>query len=46
MQQYQIASSTAEDEIRQGGFEVISRDDRFSRLLSDQATGRLIMFGG
>jgi SAM-dependent methyltransferase len=29
MQQYQIASSIAEDEIRQRGFEVISRDDRF-----------------
>jgi ubiquinone/menaquinone biosynthesis C-methylase UbiE len=29
MQQYEIASSIAEDEIRQRGFEVISRDDRF-----------------
>ena len=29
MQQYQIAASTAEDEIRQRGFEVISRDDHF-----------------
>jgi len=29
MQQYQIASSIAENEIRQRGFEVISRDDRF-----------------
>jgi ubiquinone/menaquinone biosynthesis C-methylase UbiE len=29
MQQYQIAASIAEDEIRQRGFEVISRDDRF-----------------
>jgi hypothetical protein len=29
MQQYQIASSIAEEEIRQRGFEVISRDDRF-----------------
>jgi hypothetical protein len=29
MQQYQIAVSIAEDEIRQRGFEVISRDDRF-----------------
>jgi len=28
-QQYQIAASVAEDEIRQRGFEVISRDDRF-----------------
>jgi ubiquinone/menaquinone biosynthesis C-methylase UbiE len=29
MQQYQIAASIAEDELRQKGFEVISRDDRF-----------------
>jgi ubiquinone/menaquinone biosynthesis C-methylase UbiE len=29
MQQYQIASSIAEEEIRQRGFEVISRNDRF-----------------
>jgi ubiquinone/menaquinone biosynthesis C-methylase UbiE len=29
MQQYQIAASIVEDEIRQRGFEVISRDDRF-----------------
>jgi ubiquinone/menaquinone biosynthesis C-methylase UbiE len=29
MQQYQIAASIAEGEIRQRGFEVISRDDRF-----------------
>jgi hypothetical protein len=29
MQQYEIAPSVAEDEIRQGGFEVLSRDDRF-----------------
>ncbi len=29
MQQYQIAVSIAEDEIRQRGFELISRDDRF-----------------
>ncbi len=29
MQQYQIGASIAEDEIRQRGFEVISRDDRF-----------------
>ena len=29
MQRYQIAASIAEDEIRQRGFEVISRDDRF-----------------
>src|SRR5271165_4838225 len=29
MQQYQIAASIAEDEIRQSGFEIISRDDRF-----------------
>ena len=29
MQQYQIASSIAENEIRQRGFEVISRDDHF-----------------
>jgi len=29
MQQYQIAASIAENEIRQRGFEVISRDDRF-----------------
>jgi len=29
MQQYQIAASIAEDEIRQRGFEVISRDDHF-----------------
>jgi hypothetical protein len=29
MQQYQIAASIAEDEIRQRGFELISRDDRF-----------------
>ena len=29
MQQYQIAASIAEDEIRQRGFEVISRDYRF-----------------
>jgi ubiquinone/menaquinone biosynthesis C-methylase UbiE len=29
MQQYQIAASIVEDEIRQSGFEVISRDDRF-----------------
>ena len=28
-QRYQIAASIAEDEIRQRGFEVISRDDRF-----------------
>jgi ubiquinone/menaquinone biosynthesis C-methylase UbiE len=29
IQQYQIAASIVEDEIRQRGFEVISRDDRF-----------------
>jgi ubiquinone/menaquinone biosynthesis C-methylase UbiE len=29
MQRYQIAASTVEDEIRQTGFEVISRDDHF-----------------
>ncbi len=29
MQKYQIASLIAEDEIRQRGFEVVSRDDRF-----------------
>ncbi len=29
MQQYQIAASIAEDEIRQRGFEIISRNDRF-----------------
>jgi ubiquinone/menaquinone biosynthesis C-methylase UbiE len=29
MQQYQIATSIVEDEIRQRGFEVISQDDRF-----------------
>jgi hypothetical protein len=29
MQQYQIAASMVEDEIRQSGFEIISRDDRF-----------------
>jgi ubiquinone/menaquinone biosynthesis C-methylase UbiE len=29
MQQYQIAASIAQEEIRQRGFEVISRDDRF-----------------
>ena len=29
MEQYQIAPSVAEDEIRQRGFEVLSRDDRF-----------------
>ena len=29
MQRYQIAASIAEDEIRQSGFEIISRDDRF-----------------
>jgi hypothetical protein len=29
MQRYQIAASIAEDEIRQRGFEVISRDDSF-----------------
>ena len=29
MQQYQIAASVAEDEIRQRGFEVLSRDNRF-----------------
>jgi len=29
MQQYQIAVLIAEDEIRQRGFEVISRNDRF-----------------
>jgi SAM-dependent methyltransferase len=29
MQQYQIAASIVEDEIRRSGFEVISRDDRF-----------------
>src|SRR5271166_1366232 len=29
MQRYQIAASIAEDEIRQSGFEVVSRDDRF-----------------
>ena len=29
MEQYQIAASIAEDEIRQRGFEVISREDRF-----------------
>jgi len=29
MRGYQIAASLAEDEIRQRGFEVISRDDRF-----------------
>jgi ubiquinone/menaquinone biosynthesis C-methylase UbiE len=29
MKQYQIAASIVEDEIRQSGFEVISRDDRF-----------------
>jgi hypothetical protein len=29
MQQYQIAASIAEDETRQTGFEVISRDDDF-----------------
>jgi SAM-dependent methyltransferase len=29
MQQYEIAASVAEDEIRQRGFEIVSRDDRF-----------------
>jgi SAM-dependent methyltransferase len=29
MQRYQIAASIAEDEIRQSGFEIINRDDRF-----------------
>jgi ubiquinone/menaquinone biosynthesis C-methylase UbiE len=29
IQQYQIAASIAEDEIRQAGFDIISRDDRF-----------------
>ena len=29
MQQYQVAASVAEDEIRRRGFEVLSRDDRF-----------------
>jgi len=29
MQRYQIAASIAEDEIRQSGFEVVSRDDHF-----------------
>jgi hypothetical protein len=29
MQKYKIAASIAEDEIRQRGFEIISRDDRF-----------------
>jgi hypothetical protein len=29
MQQYQIAASVAEGEIRQRGFEVLSRDNRF-----------------
>jgi SAM-dependent methyltransferase len=29
MQQYQIAASVAEEEIRQRGFEVLSRDNRF-----------------
>jgi len=38
MQQYQIAASIAEDEIRQRGFEVISRDDHF---IDRPATERL-----
>jgi hypothetical protein len=29
MQQYQILASVAEDEIRQRGFEVLGRDNRF-----------------
>ena len=38
MQEFQIAPSIAEDEIRQRGFEVISRDDRF---IDRPATERL-----
>jgi hypothetical protein len=29
MQQYQIAASVAEDEIRRRAFEILSRDNRF-----------------
>ena len=46
MQQYQIASSIAEDEIRQRGFEVISRDDRFIDRPATERPGRMITFGG
>ena len=41
MQHYQIASSIAEDEIRQRGFEVVSRDDRFiDRPATERPRGR------
>ena len=39
MQQYKIAASTAEDEIRQRGFEVISRDDHFIDRLATERPG-------
>ena len=40
MQQYQIAASIAEDEIRKRGFEVISRDDHFiDRPVTERPTG-------
>jgi hypothetical protein len=48
MQQYQIAPSIAEDEIRQRGFKVISRDDRFiDRPATERPGDRpMITFGG
>ena len=39
MQQYRIAASIAEDEIRQRGFEVISRDDQFIDRPASERTG-------
>jgi hypothetical protein len=39
MQQYQINVSLAKDEIRQRGFEIISRDDRFIDLPAAERPG-------
>jgi len=39
MQQYQINVSLAKDEIRQRGFEIISRDDRFIDLAAAERPG-------
>jgi hypothetical protein len=49
MQQYQIAASVAEDEIRQRGFEVLSRDNRFIDRPAVERPGRparMITCGG
>jgi hypothetical protein len=48
MQQYQIAASVAEDEIRERGFEILSRNNRFidRPTVERRATGRMITFGG